>query len=100
MGNLTDQGKAPIPAPTQHIEKAIKLLAPLAEDLKDGKRGFCDSIADGLRTGSLPFGRGLDITLDILSKKVAKKEREAEYKRLYKVFTKAESILEKARTLK
>ncbi len=47
---------------------AVK-VSGLADQLADGRNGFCDSVARGLREGDLPTGRGLSIVIDILAKK-------------------------------
>jgi hypothetical protein len=77
-------------------DKCKNLLAPLAAILADGKRGFRDSVAETLRGGRLPYGRGIDIALDILAKQAGRRNSKAydiEYKRLDKIFAKAEKIL-------
>lgn len=68
-------------------------LLEIAENLEDGKYGFRDSVADDLRRGNIPCGRGLGITIDILSKLVDKKDRNKEKDRLMKVLKKAEKLL-------
>jgi hypothetical protein len=70
-GGLTDGELA-----AQLFEKEraprITILAPLAERLADGRGGFCDSVAEGLRNGDLPSGRGLEIMVDILAKQAGR----------------------------
>lgn len=51
------------------LRRKIKILAPLAQRLADGKGGFRDSIAEDLKRGELPRGRGMDIMMDILAKR-------------------------------
>ncbi len=47
----------------------IEKLAPLADRLADGKGGFRDSVAQGLREGNVPASeRALEIIADILGK--------------------------------
>ena len=46
----------------------IAALAPYVDLLADGNGGFRDSVADDLRRGELPSGRGFLIMLDILAK--------------------------------
>lgn len=66
----------------------LEKLAPLAAALKDGKRGFRDSVARDLMNGHVPQGRGLDIMIDILSKQagrsgsLAYKQRQEEIEQL------------------
>lgn len=58
-------------------ERRAANLAVLADSLEDGRGGFCDSVADGLRKGDLPSGRGMTIMLEILGKKKGRKNSKA-----------------------
>lgn len=58
-------------------------LGKYADILHDGRRGFCDSIAEGIRRGELPTGRGADITLDILAKRCGGRARSKAYNAAY-----------------
>ncbi len=53
------------------------ILKPLADALRDGRGGFCDSIANDLARGVVPSGRGLAITLDILAKRAGRRNSAA-----------------------
>jgi hypothetical protein len=67
----------------------IEVLAIYAESLRDGKGGFCDSVAETLADGRLPYGRGFDITVDILAKQQGRrgsKAYEAEAEKVRTVF--------------
>ena len=57
-------------------------LAPLADRLDDGNGGFRSDVADGLRRGIIPKGRGLGIMLDILAKQAGRSGSRA-YSREY-----------------
>ena len=46
-----------------------EMLEPVADLIADGKGGFCDSIANTLRSGDVPYGRGFHLTCDIIAKK-------------------------------
>jgi len=52
--------------------KIAELLSPLADRLADGSGRFCDSIAEGLRNGRLPYGKGRTIMVEILAKQFGK----------------------------
>ena len=68
------------------------MLAPVADLIADGKGGFCDSIANTLRSGETPYGKGWNLTCDIIAKKAGRrgsKAYDAEYERI-------ETILDKA----
>lgn len=60
----------------------INAMTPLAEDLFDGKNGFCDSIANEMKKGMIPTGRALNIVIDILAKKAGRTGSKA-YERRY-----------------
>ena len=62
------------------LEPVKKLLAPLAERLEDGKGGFRDSVAEYLKSGSLPDGRGFDIMVEILAKQAGRKGSSRKFK--------------------
>jgi hypothetical protein len=57
----------------------IELLTPIAEDLEDGRGGFCDSVARDLRRGDLPSPNGCAIVAEILGK-AAGRRNSAAYK--------------------
>lgn len=78
------------------VAPIVVLLAPLANEIEDGKRGFCDSIAESMRNGLIPSGRGLDITLDILSKNAGRANSKAywaRYQELEDLFFDARNII-------
>lgn len=82
-----DEKKAKLEA----LKPFIKILSPYANRIKDGKGGFCDSIASSLRQGKLPRGKGLGITIDILSKQSGRRNSKAyneEYDSLATLFEK------------
>lgn len=100
-GGLTDYElaeelyEARMAAKRDRLVKRAVLLAPLAEGLEDGKGGFRDSVADGLRKGELPKGRGLDIMVDILAKNAGRrnsKAYEAEVTRIDDIICRAQEI--------
>lgn len=71
------------------------LLTSLADRISDGRNGFCDSIAETLRNGDLPYGRGLSITKDILAKQAGRynsKAYNAEYEKIENLFDEVEDI--------
>ena len=55
----------------------IELLAPLAEQMRDGGGGCRDSVADEMARGSLPSGRGRSIAIDILAKAAGRRNSKA-----------------------
>jgi len=74
----------------------IELLAPLADDMRDGQDGFRDSIAKTLENGDLPYGRGRSISLDILAKMVGRKNSKAynaEYDRVETIYNNVEELI-------
>lgn len=74
-------------------ETRIRLLSDLVERMRDGKGGFRDSVAAGMRDGDIPFGRGRDIACDILAKQCGRqnsKEYELEYDRVENIFCQVE----------
>lgn len=78
------------------VAPIVALLAPLANEIEDGKGGFCDSIAESLRKGLIPSGRGLDITIDILSKNAGRANSKAywaRYQVLESLFIDARNII-------
>ncbi len=82
-------------AKLQALAPVIELLAPLADRLEDGRDGFCDSIAETLRNGELPSGRGRSITLDILAKQAGRrnsKAYDAEYDEVSSIFEQVEEM--------
>lgn len=73
----------------------IKLLTPLADDLWDGRHGFCDSMAGDLRKGHPPRGRGVELVCEIIAKhhgRRGSKAYEAEFDRIEAVLEKAKKI--------
>lgn len=73
-------------------DKLAVILEPIANVLADNKGGFRDSIAQDMRDGSLPYGNGLYIALEIYGKEFGRKNSKA-YK---EAFCRAEEIIEKA----
>lgn len=70
-----------------------RMLEPLAAALADGRGGFRDSVAEDLRRGNVPWGRGRNIAVDILAKmkgRSGSKAYEAEADRVEEIFDKAE----------
>lgn len=71
------------PTEARHIiakaDKARKatVLAELADILADGRYGFRDDVANGLRRGELPYGRGFTIMLEIIGKVAGRKNSKA-----------------------
>lgn len=97
-GGLTDYELAV--KQRQEAERArlapqIALLSQLADELEDGKYGFCDSVAKDLRNARVPTGRGLTIMLDILAKKAGRVNSKAYAERLEAVT----AIINKVATL-
>ena len=73
----------------------IEILAPLAEMIKDGKGGFCDSIGSDLERGFIPVGRGWDLVCSILAKKEGRsgsKKFNVEYDRIQNILKAAEKL--------
>lgn len=58
-------------------ERNAAILGELAELLDDRRGGFRESVAEGLRKGNLPSGRGLSIMLEILGKLKGRKNSKA-----------------------
>lgn len=66
------------------------VTGPLAERLKDGRGGFCDSVAFDLAGGSYLRGRAAEIAADILAKQCGRrnsKAYEAELARVWPLLT-------------
>lgn len=64
-------------------------LALFAATLRDGKGGFCDSIARDMDRGYWPEGNAKHITMEILAKLAGRKNSKAysaEYERLERIF--------------
>lgn len=83
-------------AESLRVAPVVAILAPLANEIEDGKGGFCDSIAESMREGLVPSGRGLDITLDILSKNAGRANSKAywaRYQVLESLFIDARNII-------
>jgi hypothetical protein len=76
-------------------ERRINILQGLAARMRDGKGRFRDSIAASLSEGILPFGRGWDLTCEILAKqegRIGSKAFDAEYNKIEAIFEEAENI--------
>ncbi len=58
-------------------KKRIKLLTPLADQIRDGKFGFCDSVADDMAQGNVPFGRGRSLVAEIIAKQKGRRGSKA-----------------------
>lgn len=70
-------------------KKAIQILLPIANELADNNGGFRDSVAKDMKNGYIPQGRGLSITIDILSKmrgRRGSKAYEQRYNELEQIF--------------
>ncbi len=76
-------------------EARKEILEPIAKVLEDGKNGFRDSVAEGLRRGVAPFGNGLFIACEVFAKASGRrgsaKFNEA-FAQAEKVFAEAENI--------
>jgi len=76
-------------------EARKEILEPIAKVLEDGKSGFRDSVAKGLRRGVAPSGNGLFIACEIFGKASGRrgsaKFNEA-FAQAEKIFTEAENI--------
>jgi len=89
LAEVTTARQAEVDERESRKAKAVELLAPLAQIMRDGKGGFRDSIAQTLANGDLPGGRGESITLDILAKQEGRrgsKAYDAEYDRVAEIF--------------
>lgn len=64
-------------AEREKLKPIIAALEPYARQLEDGKGGFCDSVARGLRNGQIPYRSGRDIMLDILAKQAGRMNSKA-----------------------
>ncbi len=64
-------------AELQRRSPAISYLEPLADRLEDGKGGFCDSVASGLRNGEIAGGYGRNLICEIIAKKKGRKNSKA-----------------------
>jgi hypothetical protein len=100
-GGLTDdelwqqKQEAKRQAEADKARERAMILGELASRMRDGKKGFRDSIALTMDEGGLPYGRGLEITCDILAKQEGRrgsKAYDAEYNRVEKVLAKADAI--------
>ena len=56
----------------QHRAMCIQILSPLAEILRNGRRGFSDVIAERMEQGYPPYGKGAVWVCDMLARKGAK----------------------------
>lgn len=84
----------------KRLAPIVAELKPYAESIRDGKQGFCDSIAETLERGDLPRGRGLYIMIDILAKSKGRgnsKAYNAEYENLENFFEKIDLAISKAK---
>lgn len=82
-------------AEAERKEPIIDLLWPLATHIADGRGGFCDSISRDLQKGNVPEGRGFDLTIEILAKKVGRKNSAAfkeEAARIEEILTQAKAV--------
>lgn len=50
-------------------DRVAQITGKFAVPIFDGRGGFCDSIAESLRQGILPFGRGLELAKEIYAKR-------------------------------
>lgn len=78
-------------------DKIILLLDPIADRLEDGKWGFRDDVAEGLRVGRLPYASGRIICTDILAKQAGRRGTDAyksEWNLIENIFQAAEIINE------
>lgn len=79
------------------VDNIKKILQPYIDPMRDGGRGFRDSIAEDLEKGIVPSGRGLSITIDILAKVIShsrsgsKKYLES-YEKILNDFNKAKEL--------
>lgn len=76
-------------------ERRINILQGLAARMRDGRGGFRDSVAATLAEGGLPFGRGWDLTCEILAKQEGRrgsKAYDAEYEKIEATLEAAELI--------
>lgn len=90
-----EKREAAIREEQRKADRRINLLQGLAARMRDGKGGFRDSIAQTLAEGGLPFGRGWDITCDILAKQEGRrnsKAYDAEYDKVEETLKAAELI--------
>ena len=72
----------------------IAALAPLADELADGRNGFCDSIAASMRDGQALVGRAALIVCDVLAKRCGRsgsKSYNARYDEVSAVFESIQS---------
>lgn len=81
------------------LAEAIELLDPLARYLERQNGSFCQSIAQGFYKGTLPRGRGISLTLEILAKRKGRKNSKAylaEYEAVESIFNQAQAIIKRA----
>ena len=78
-GGLSDweQEEAKRAAELAARQPVIELLAPIADDLEDGRGGFRDSVARDLRDGHLPTANACEIVVDILAKQAGRRNTDA-----------------------
>jgi len=57
----------------QKMQPVYDITREIASLLRDGKGGFCDSIAADLDNGLIPSGRAYDLTCEIIAKKSGRK---------------------------
>lgn len=76
-------------------DRRVNILQGLAARMRDGRGGFRDSVAATLAEGGLPFGRGWDLTCEILAKQEGRrgsKAYDAEYEKIEATLEAAELI--------
>jgi len=79
----------------EKTERLVAILGPIADELDDGRHGFRGDVAGDLRKGNIPYGRGRDLTAEIIAKKYGKKDSEAyvtKYAEITKLFEAAVKI--------
>lgn len=100
-GGLTDyelERQAQLQAEQDLQDRRAALTAEYGRQIRDGRGGFCDSIADDLDRGELPAGRGLSLTIEILAKQAGRKNSaayNARYDELADRFEHIATVLEK-----
>jgi hypothetical protein len=98
-GGLTDveiKIQARDAAEAIRIEPVVSIIREIANQLADGKHGFCDSISQQMLKGELPKGNAKSIVLDILAKSAGRtnsKKYNAKYDEVLQILNVAESII-------
>lgn len=68
----------------EQMAKNVLAFQKYVTILQDGQSGFCDSIAEELKNGKLPKGRGFNIMIDILTKRISNSRKNSKkYKEIY-----------------